>query len=242
MHDTLRFFSKDAVHRRFHHNDLTFRIMYHSSENFVLPLSPDEVVHGKGSLIQKMSGDDWRKFANLRLMLAHMYAQPGKKLMFMGGEFAQWREWNHDAALDWQLLDEERHASMQRWVEDLNKFYRDTTAMHELDLDPAGFEWIDCCDTENSILSLLRLGRSHETVVTAVLNFTPIPRHNYQIGVPRGGEWREVLNSDAALYGGSGQGNMGGIEAAPIPLHGRKYSMTLTLPPLAALFFVNTAV
>jgi len=241
MHDTLRFFSKDAVHRRFHHNDLTFRMMYAFTENFILPLSHDEVVHGKGSLLQKMAGDEWRKFANLRLMFAHMYAQPGKKLMFMGGEFGQWREWNHDAALDWDLLDDERHAKLQRWVEDLNKFYRDSAPMHELDLDPAGFEWIDCCDTENSIVSLVRKGKSDQTLVAAVLNFTPIPRHNYQVGIPRGGQWHEVLNSDADLYGGSGQGNMGGIEAAPIPLHGRKWSLTLTLPPLAAVFFVNEA-
>jgi len=239
MHDTLRYFSKDAVHRRFHHNDLTFRMMYAFTENFVLPLSHDEVVHGKGSLIQKMSGDEWRKFANLRLMFAHMYAQPGKKLMFMGGEIAQWREWNHDAQLDWHLLDEERHASLQRWVEDLNKFYRDTAPMHELDLDPAGFEWIDCCDTENNVISLMRRGKSEETLVVAVLNFTPVPRYNYQIGVPRGGHWREALNSDADIYGGSAQGNMGGIEAAPIPLHGRKWSITLTIPPLGAVFFTN---
>ena len=239
MHDTLRYFSKDAVHRRFHHNDLTFRMMYAFTENFVLPLSHDEVVHGKGSLIQKMAGDEWRRFANLRLMFAHMYAQPAKKLMFMGGEFAQWREWNHDASLDWELLAEERNAALRRWVEDLNKFYRDTPAMHELDLDPAGFEWIDCCDTENSVVSMMRRGKSEETLVVVVLNFTPIPRYNYQIGVPRGGEWREVLNSDADLYGGSAQGNMGGIEAAPIPLHGRKWSLTLTIPPLGAVFFVN---
>jgi len=239
MHDTLRYFSKDAVHRRFHHNDLTFRMMYAFTENFVLPLSHDEVVHGKGSLIQKMSGDEWRKFANLRLMFAHMYAQPGKKLMFMGGEIAQWKEWNHDAQLDWDLLDDERHATLQRWVEDLNKFYRDTPPMHELDLDPAGFEWIDCCDTENNVISLMRRGKSEETLVVAVLNFTPVPRYNYQIGVPRGGHWREALNSDADIYGGSAQGNMGGLEAAPIPLHGRKWSITLTIPPLGAVFFVN---
>jgi 1,4-alpha-glucan branching enzyme len=241
MHDTLRFFSKDAVHRRFHHNDLTFRMMYAFTENFVLPLSHDEVVHGKGSLIQKMAGDEWRKFANLRLMLGHMYAQSGKKLMFMGGEFGQWREWNHDASLDWQELEKEPNAALQRWVEDLNKFYRDTKPMHELDLDPAGFEWIDCNDTENSILSLMRRGKSDEVLVVAVLNFTPIPRYNYQIGVPRGGQWSEALNSDATMYGGSGQGNMGGLEAAPIPLHGRKWSLTLTLPPLGAVFFVNEA-
>ncbi len=239
MHDTLNYFSRDPIHRRFHHNALTFRMMYAFSENFTLPLSHDEVVHGKGSLIRKMAGDEWQKFANLRLLYAHMYAQPGKKLLFMGCELAQIREWNHDAQLDWDLLEEPRHAQLQRWVEDLNKFYRDVVPMHDLDLEPKGFEWIDCCDTENNIISLLRFGRSGEVIVAAVLNFTPIPRHNYQVGVPRGGLWHEALNSDAEMYGGSGQGNMGGIEAAPIPLHGRSWSLTLTLPPLGAVFFVN---
>ena len=238
MHDTLRYFALDSVHRKFHHNDLTFRAMYAFSENFVLPLSHDEVVHGKGSLIRKMPGDEWRRFANLRLLFAHMYAQPAKKLLFMGGEFGQWREWNHDAALDWNLLDAAPNASLQRWVEDLNKAYREIPALHELDFSPDGFEWIDCCDAENSIAVLMRKSKSHPPVVIA-LNFTPIPRHNYQIGVPFGGRWSEVLNSDAAIYGGSGQGNMGGVDAAPIPLHGRKWSVTLTLPPLGAVFLMN---
>jgi 1,4-alpha-glucan branching enzyme len=241
MHDTLRFFSKDPVHRRFHHNDLTFRIMYAFTENFVLPLSHDEVVHGKGSLIGKMTGDEWQRFANLRLLFAHMVSQPGKKLTFMGGEFGQRREWNHDRSLDWELLDAVPHASLQRWVEDLNKAYRDYAALHELDTSPEGFEWIDCCDTENSILALLRKSKDDPADgVVCVLNFTPQPRHNYQVGVPAGGRWAEVLNSDATLYGGSGMGNMGGVAAAPIPLHGRRWSVTLTLPPLAALFLVNT--
>jgi 1,4-alpha-glucan branching enzyme len=240
MHDTLRYFSKEPIHRRFHHNDLTFRMMYAFSENFVLPLSHDEVVHGKGSLINKMAGDEWRKFANLRLLYAHMYSQSGKKLLFMGGEFGQRREWNHDAQLEWHLLDMPPHAALQRWMEDLNKFYRDVPAMHELDFDPAGFEWIDCCDVENSIVSLARYSKSRpEECVVAVLNFTPTPRYNYQIGVPAGGHWREALNSDAEIYFGSGQGNMGGVDAAPIPLHGRKWSVTLTLPPLGAVFLMN---
>jgi 1,4-alpha-glucan branching enzyme len=240
MHDTLRYFAKEPVHRRFHHNDLTFRMMYAFTENFVLPLSHDEVVHGKGSLIGKMPGDEWRRFANLRLLFAHMYAQPGKKMIFMGGELAQYREWNHDRALDWDLLDFPMHASMQRWVEDLNKAYRDIAAFHELDMDPNGFEWIDCCDTENCVVSLMRKSKSKpDEVLVAALNYTPEPRYNYQIGFPRGGEWREVLNSDAETYGGSGQGNMGTIEAMPVPLHGRKWSATLTLPPLGAVFFVN---
>jgi 1,4-alpha-glucan branching enzyme len=240
MHDTLNYFSNDPIHRRFHHNQITFRMMYAFSENFVLPLSHDEVVHGKGSLIRKMPGDEWQRFANLRLLFAYMYANPGKKLMFMGGEFGQWREWNHDAGLDWHLLEQPAHATLKRWVEDLNKLYRDVPAMHELDMSPEGFEWIDCCDTENSVVSLTRRSKSNpEEEVVIVLNFTPVPRYNYMIGVPRGGRWQEVLNSDATLYGGSGQGNMGGVDAVPIPLHARKWSVTLTLPPLGAVFLVS---
>jgi len=239
MHDSLRYFSKDPIHRRFHHNDLTFRMMYAFTENFVLPLSHDEVVHGKGSLIGKMPGDEWQRLANLRLLFAHMYAQPAKKLMFMGGEFGQIREWNHDSSLDWHLLDAVPHAALQRWVEDLNKAYRSIPALYELDLSPDGFEWIDCCDSENGVVSLLRKSRSSpDEMVVVALNFTPIPRHNYMIGLPRGGRWAEVLNSDATLYGGSGQGNMGGVDAAPIPLHGRRWSATLTLPPLGAVFLL----
>ncbi|PYQ51288.1 MAG: 1,4-alpha-glucan branching enzyme [Acidobacteria bacterium] len=240
MHDTLRYFSKDPVHRKFHHNDLTFRMMYAFTENFVLPLSHDEVVYGKGSLIGKMPGDDWQRFANLRLLFAHMYSQPGKKLLFMGGEFGQWREWNHDTALDWNLLDFLPNATLQRWVEDLNRTYRDIPALHELDTSGDGFEWIDCCDTEHSIVSLIRKSRSNpDQIVAVALNFTPMPRHNYAVGVPSGGHWREILNSDAPLYGGSGQGNMGGVDAAPIPLHGRRWSVNLTLPPLGAVFLLN---
>jgi 1,4-alpha-glucan branching enzyme len=241
MHDSLRYFSKDPVHRRFHHNDLTFRMMYAFTENFVLPLSHDEVVHGKGSLIGKMPGDEWQKFANLRLLYAHMYSQPAKKMIFMGGELAQWREWNHDQSLDWNLLDFPIHAALQRWVEDLNKTYRDVPALHELDTDPSGFEWIDCCDTEQSIVTLLRRSKSKpEEFVVVALNFTPMPRHNYQVGVPAPRHWTEILNSDADIYGGSGQGNMGGLDAVPIPLHGRKWSVTMTLPPLGAVFLKST--
>ncbi len=240
MHDTLRYFALDPVHRKFHQTDLTFRGMYAFTENFVLPLSHDEVVHGKGSLIRKMPGDEWRRFANLRLLFAHMYSQPAKKLMFMGGEFGQWREWNHDASLDWSLLDAPPNAGLHRWVEDLNKAYRDIPALHELDFSPEGFEWIDCHDAENSIAVLLRKSKLHpEQPVIVALNFTPLPRYNYMIGVPSGGHWVEVLNSDALLYGGSGQGNMGGVDAAPIPLHGRKWSVNLTLPPLGAVFLMS---
>src|ERR1043165_8486402 len=238
MHDSLRYFAKDPIHRRFHHNDLTFRMMYAFTENFVLPLSHDEVVHGKGSLIRKMPGDEWRQFANLRLLFAHMFAQPAKKLMFMGGEIAQWREWNHDTSLDWHLLDNVPNATLQRWVEDLNKAYRTTPALHELDFSPEGFEWIDCCDSDNSVVSLIRKSKSGQ-VVLVVLSYTPMARHNYAVGVPRGGHWREMLNSDAEIYGGSGQGNLGGVDAAPIPLHGRKWSVNLTLPPLGAVFLLS---
>jgi len=239
MHDTLQYFAKDPVHRKFHHNGLTFRMMYAFTENFVLPLSHDEVVHGKGSLLGKMTGDEWQRFANLRLLYAHMYANPGKKLLFMGADIAQYREWNHDRGLDWHLLDYPLHAGVNRWLEDLNKAYRDLPALHELDMSPEGFEWIDCCDTENSIVSLTRRAKDAKQTVVVALNFTPMPRHNYQIGVPHSGHWREVLNSDAALYGGSGQGNMGGVDASPLPLHGRKWSVTLTLPPLGAVFLVD---
>ena len=240
MHDSLRYFSHDPIHRKFHHNDLTFRMMYAFTENFVLPLSHDEVVHGKGSLLGKMPGDDWQKFANLRLLFAHMYSQPGKKLLFMGGEIGQWREWNHDSSVDWHLLDYVPHAALQRWVEDLNRTYRDTAALHDQDSSPDGFEWIDCCDTENSVLLLARRSRTKPSEMIVVgLNFTPLPRHNYMAGVPVGGRWTEILNSDAPIYGGTGQGNMGGVDAVPIPLHGRRWSVNLTLPPLGAVFLKN---
>jgi len=235
MHDTLEYMSKDPIHRRYHHNKLTFRMLYAFHENFVLPLSHDEVVYGKGSLIRKMPGDDWQKFANLRLLFGYMYAQPAKKLLFMGGEFGQWREWVHDSSLDWDLLDRAPHAGMQKWVSDLNHLYRNEAALHERDCDPAGFEWIDCDDADNSVISLIRKGKS-ATMILAVCNFTPVPRHGYRLGAPRRGFWREALNSDASLYGGSNLGNAGGVEAVPVPYHGRPYSMTLTLPPLAIVF------
>jgi 1,4-alpha-glucan branching enzyme len=236
MHDTLSYMSKDSIHRRFHHNQLTFRLIYAFHENFVLPLSHDEVVHGKGSLIRQMSGDDWQKFANLRLLYGYMYAQPGKKLLFMGGEFGQWNEWYHEESLHWHLLDYPLHATLQRWVEDLNRTYRQEPALHQLDFDPAGMEWIDCNDSLHSVLSLIRKGRSEEDNLIIVCNFTPVPRYNYRVGVPRPGYWREILNSDAKEYGGSGHGNLGGIESSPIPYHGRPCSINLTLPPLGAIF------
>ncbi|MGH7824245.1 MAG: 1,4-alpha-glucan branching protein GlgB [Candidatus Binatia bacterium] len=237
MHDTLAYMSQDPIYRRYHHDKLTFRMIYAFHENFVLPLSHDEVVYGKGSLIGKMPGDDWQKFANLRLMFAYMYAQPAKKLLFMGAEFGQWSEWAHDWSLDWGLLDRPLHSGLLKWVEDLNRLYRSEPALHELDCDPAGFEWIDCNDADSSVFSLIRKGKSTNDVVLIACNFTPVPRVNYRVGAPGAGFWREMLNSDAAIYGGSGQGNMGGVEAVPISVHGRSYSLTLNLPPLGAVFF-----
>ena len=231
MHDTLKYMAVDPVFRRYHHNTLTFRMLYAFQENFLLPLSHDEVVYGKGSLLTKMPGDDWQKFANLRLLLGYMYGQPGKKLLFMGGEFGQWSEWYHEACLDWHLLNDPRHAALQRWVEDLNRVYRQEPALFTQDFTPAGFEWIDCNDVMQSVITFLRKGREGELVLVAC-NFTPVPRYNYRVGVPRGGFWQEILNSDAVEYGGSGHGNLGGLEAAPIPCHGR---LALPQPDAAAL-------
>jgi 1,4-alpha-glucan branching enzyme len=207
-------------------------MLYAYSENYVLPLSHDEVVYGKGSLLNKMPGDMWQKFANLRLLLGYMFTEPAKKLLFMGGEIAQWREWNHDGSLDWNLLGYPLHQGLQRWVRDLNTLYRAAPPLHELDCDNAGFEWIDCSDYENSVISYLRKGSRPDEVFLAVCNFTPVPRHNYRIGVPRSGHWNERLNSDAPLYGGSGQGNLGGVHSTPVAAHGRLQSINLTLPPL----------
>ena len=240
MHDTLEYMTKDPIYRKYHHNNLTFRLLYAFFENFVLPLSHDEVTHGKGSLLGKMPGDDWQKFANLRLLLGYMYAQPGKKLLFMGGEFGQGREWVHDESLEWHLLQYLPHSGVQRWVSDLNRVYRSQPALYELDFEQAGFEWIDCNDVEHSVVSLIRKGRSRDDVIAVVCNFTPVTHFNYRIGVPQPGFWRELLNSDAREYGGSGQGNLGGVEAAPNPFHGRPYSLTITLPPLAAVFFKSS--
>jgi 1,4-alpha-glucan branching enzyme len=241
MHDTLVYMSKDPVHRHFHHNNLTFRMLYAFQENFVLPLSHDEVVHGKGSLLGKMPGDDWQKFASLRALFGYMFAQPAKKLLFMGAELGQWGEWNHDNSLEWHLTQFSPHQGLQRWVSDLNRFYRSEGALFENDFDPSGFEWVDCSDSQQSVIALLRRGESNDNIILVVCNFTPVPRHNYRIGVPVKGFWTEVLNSDARDYGGSGQGNLGGIETRPIPFHGRLHSLNLTLPPLAALFFKHKA-
>ncbi len=239
MHDTLVYMSKDPIHRKYHHDQLTFRMIYAFTENFTLPLSHDEVVHGKGSLLAKMPGDDWQKFANLRLLLSYMVGQPGKKLLFMGGEIGQWKEWSHDDSLEWHLLERPPHQGLKRWVADLNRLYLAEPALHELDCDPAGFEWVDCSDWEGSAISFLRRAKTSSSEILAVFNFTPVPRPDYRVGVPRSGIWTEVINSDALEYGGSGAGNLGQREAEPVPHHGRPFSLQLTLPPLAAVFFRN---
>jgi 1,4-alpha-glucan branching enzyme len=240
MHDTLVYMTKDPIYKKYHHNQLTFRMLYAFTENFVLPLSHDEVVHGKGSLLGKMPGDTWQKFANLRLLLTYMYGQPGKKLLFMGGELGQWREWNHDESLDWHLLQYHHHSGVQKLVEDLNCLYRSEPSLYELDFSPMGFAWIDCNDSDQSVISFIRRGHASDDIMLVVCNFTPVTRFHYRVGVPRGGFWREVLNSDAREYGGSGQGNLGGLEAVPHAYHGRPYSLNMTLPPLAALFLKST--
>ncbi len=241
MHDTLDYLAKDPILRKFNHNKITFRFMYAFNENFVLALSHDEVVHAKGSLLNKMPGNAWQKLANLRLLYGNMFSQPGKKLLFMGSELAQGREWNHDSALDWQLLDDPAHAGIARWVADLNRLYRDDPALHELDCEPGGFEWIDGSNADQSIIAFLRRGRPPAEPIAIIFNFTPVLRESYDIGVPGGGYWRELLNSDAPEYGGSGAGNSGGVEASPNPLHGKSHSISLTLPPLGVLFLKRDA-
>ncbi|MDP2866693.1 MAG: alpha amylase C-terminal domain-containing protein, partial [Elusimicrobiota bacterium] len=237
MHDTLLYFSKDPVFRKYHHNSLTFRMLYAFGENFVLPFSHDEVAHGKGSMLNKMAGDSWQKFANLRLLYGSMYAQPGQKLLFMGCEFAQPGEWKHDQSLDWHLLGDMSHEGTRRAVRDLNHLYRNTPALHQLDGEGHGFSWIDCTDHESSVLSYLRRGFNPEDFVVAVLNFTPVVRRAYRVGVPKGGLYREVFNSDSAHYQGSDLGNGGAVRADAVPMHGHAYSLELILPPLAGMVF-----
>jgi 1,4-alpha-glucan branching enzyme len=237
MHDTLQYMSEDPIHRKYHHNKVTFRMLYAWHENFVLPLSHDEVVHGKGSLLGKMAGTGWDEFANLRALFGYMYGQAAKKLLFMGGEFGQRAEWNHESSLQWDLLEHESHRGLQKWVRDLNHLYRAEPALHELDCEPDGFQWVDCTDVEQSLISFIRRGRSTEDLVLVACNFTPLVRDNYQIGVPRAGFWRELLNSDAQEYWGRGHGNFGGVDAAPFGAHGHPYSVTITLPPLGVVFF-----
>jgi 1,4-alpha-glucan branching enzyme len=236
MHDTLAYFRRDPVHRRHHHSQLTFRGLYAFTENYVLPLSHDEVVHGKGSLLGAMPGDDWQKFANLRLLYGYQYALPGKKLLFMGDELGQWQEWSHDRSLDWHLLDHAPHAGLLRFVSDLNRIYREEPALHELDAEPSGFEWVRAGDASHSTLSFLRRSKAGGAVLV-VCNLTPVPRHNMLLGVPEPGYWREILNSDATVYGGSGVGNFGGVEAQAVPWHGQPQTVNLTAPPLAVVLF-----
>jgi 1,4-alpha-glucan branching enzyme len=233
MHDSLQYISEDPIHRRYHHNEITFSFVYAFNENFVLPLSHDEVVHGKRSLIDKMPGDEWQKFANLRAYYGFMYTHPGKQLLFMGGELAQRREWNHDASLDWHLLEETPHRGVQTLVKDLNALYSATPALYEVDFEPAGFGWIEGGDIENSVVSFLR--RANKDLAIVVCNFTPGVRHGYRIGVPEGGAYEEALNTDDTRYGGSGVRNSEGVLAEKVPAHGQPYSLSLTLPPLATM-------
>jgi 1,4-alpha-glucan branching enzyme len=237
MHDTLEYFQHDPIHRRYHLDKLTFRRIYAYTENFVLSLSHDEVVHGKGSLLGKMPGDRWQQLANLRLLHALMYTTPGKKMLFMGGEFGQIGEWNHDGSLEWHLLDDPAHAGVRQLMGDLNRLLKDEPALHRLDHQPEGFDWVDCSDVDQCIVSFVRRGEGGDPTLLVMANFTPVPRHNYRVGVPHGGRWIELLNTDAPLYGGSGQGNLGGREAVPVPWNGQQRSLNVTLPPLGLVIF-----
>ena len=239
MHDTLQYVSKDPIHRSHHHDQLTFGLVYAFSENYVLPFSHDEVVHGKGSMLAKMPGDEWQRFANLRALYGFMYGHPGKKLLFMGCEFGQPGEWHHDRSLDWHLLEQPAHGGLRRWVRDLNTFYRAQPALHEVDFASAGFEWVDASDDQRSIVSFLRKAKDPRDCVLFVCNFTPQPRADYRVGVPTGGIWAEALNSDATFYGGSGQGNLGQLVTEPVACHGRPDSLAMTLPPLAVVAFTS---
>jgi 1,4-alpha-glucan branching enzyme len=235
MHDILQYLAQDPVHRRWHHGKVTFSMLYAFTENFVLPFSHDEVVHGKRSMLDKMPGDVWQKHATLRALYGYMFGHPGKKLLFMGDEFGQWREWAADESLDWHLLDEPMHLGLQRWVRDLNHTYQRERSLHEIDFEGAGFRWIDCNDNENSVVSMVRLGRDPGDFTVMVTNFTPVPRPAYRIGVPESGWYRELLNSDGAMYGGSNMGNGGGVATEAIPAHGFEHSLRLTVPPLGCV-------
>ena len=235
MHDTLAYAREDPINRSHHQDKLTFSLWYAFNENFVLPLSHDEVVHGKGSLIGKMPGDDWQKFANLRALYGYMWTHPGKKLLFMGCEFGQRREWAHDAELEWWVLSQKEHGGLRRLVADLNRAYRAEPALHELDFSAAGFQWIDCSDAQHSVIAFLRRPRAGGPSLLVACNFTPVPRSNYTVGVPAAGRWQEILNSDATIYGGAGWGNLGSVDAMPLASHGQPWSVTLTLPPLATV-------
>jgi len=234
MHDTLAYFKQDPIHRKYHHGELTFSLIYAFNENFVLPLSHDEVVYGKGSLIGKMPGDDWQMFANLRALYGYMWAHPGKKLLFMGGEFAQRREWTHEGELEWWVSGLPEHAGVKRLIGDLNRVYVRESSLHQIDFSPDGFEWVDGGNGEMSIIAFLRKSVGG-TPLLVVCNFTPVPRANFLIGVPARGIWREIINTDAQDYGGSGWGNLGGVESVPVGSHGRIESVNLNLPPLSTL-------
>ena len=238
MHDTLEYFRRDPVYRRHHHHQLTFSLVYAFSENFVLPLSHDEVVHGKGSLLAKMPGDPWQKRANLRALFAYMWAHPGKKLLFMGGEFGQEGEWRSDGSLDWHLLERPEHSGIQSLVRDLNTHYREESALWELDFDPAGFRWLEPNDGAANVLAFMRLSEGGNRQLVCVCNFSPLPRPGYRLGLPKAGRWRELVNTDSELYGGSGVGNMGGVTAQAKPWHDQLYSAEVTLPPLGVVWLV----
>jgi 1,4-alpha-glucan branching enzyme len=240
MHDTLNYFKRDPVYRKFHQNDLTFAMIYQYSENFILPLSHDEVVHGKRSLLGRMPGDDWQRFANLRTLLAYQWLFPGKKLLFMGGEFGQSGEWSENAGLQWWLVEQGPfHRGTQRFVEDLNRFYRQEPALWAGDCERDGFFWVDCSDHEHSVLSFVRQTTNGASQLLAVLNLTPVPREHYRVGLPRPGFWREVLNTDGEAYGGSNQGNLGGVSAEPYCVHQQPFSAAVMLPPMSLLVFKN---
>jgi 1,4-alpha-glucan branching enzyme len=241
MHDTLGYFQQDPVYRRYHHHELTFSLLYAFSENYILPLSHDEVVHGKGSLYQKMAGDHWQKLANLRALYAYMWAHPGKKLLFMGGELAQQGEWDHERSLDWQALERPDHAGVQSLVRDLNRAYRAEPALWEVDFEPAGFQWLEAGDADNNVIAFVRRSRAAggpARELVCIANLSPVVRNGYRLGLPRGGRWRELLNTDSSLYGGSDVGNLGGVTGEPLPWHGQQHSAPLTLPPLGALWLV----
>jgi len=241
MHDTLGYFQQDPIYRQYHHHELTFSMIYAFTENFILPLSHDEVVHGKGSLLGKMPGDRWQQLANLRALYAYMWAHPGKKLLFMGGELAQESEWNHNVSLDWHLLDRPGHAGMQRLIRDLNAVYRSEPALYEVDFEPAGFRWLDANDVQRNVVALLRVAADGERALACLANLSPVPREQYRVGLPHGGRWREAINTDSELYGGSNVGNLGGVEAEPYPWQGQPYSAELTLPPLGVVWLLPEA-
>ena len=238
MHDTLNYFSLDPVYRKYHQNDLTFAMLYHHHENFILPLSHDEVVHGKGSLLRRMPGDDWQRFSNLRTLLGYQWLFPGKKLLFMGGEFGQSHEWNENGQLDWWLLAEgPYHRGLQKFVEDLNRLYAKSPSLWQADYDYSGFYWIDCADNENSVLSFVRQKNDGANPIAVILNLTPVARPNYRVGLPRAGKWLEILNSDAAIYGGSNRGNFGQVFAHEHKCHNQNFSGEIYLPPLSIVAF-----